>query len=96
MFLGIPERGLSLQIQVASAANAPPAELKIHRLQFSNADGKKCSLRIDNPLVPAGDPWGGNWLDAKDGEVAALIEYSFTGPGANKDHIATASLRRAY
>ncbi|MBB3665929.1 hypothetical protein FB384_004888 [Prauserella sediminis] len=94
--LGVPERGLSLQIQVAGAAGTPPPKLTIHRIAFMTGDGKKRPLKMTGPkTVPAGDPWQGDWLNAQPGETSVLIEYSFAGRGA-KNHTATASFRRDY
>lgn len=93
--LGIPERDLSLQVQVAGAANTPPSELKVHRIAFIEGNGRKRTLDINDPVVPAGDPWQGDWLNARPGECSVLIEYSYTGDGASV-HTATASFRRAY
>lgn len=94
--LGIPERDLSLQIQVAGAAGTSGSRLEIHRIAFMDADGGKRALKMSgDPVVPAGDPWAGDWLNAKGGETSVLIEYSYTGAGADV-HTATASWRRDY
>lgn len=94
--MGIPERGLSLQLQKAGTVGAKNGTLKIYRIAFMDGDGNKRHVKMKRGSeVPEGDPWWGDWLNAKNHELAVLIDYSYTGEGAYS-HIATASWRRDY
>lgn len=94
--MGIPERGLGLQLQKAGTTGVRNGKLKIYRIVFMDGDGNKRGLNFKRGSeVPEGDPWWGPWLRAKNHEVSVLIDYSYTGEGAEA-HTATASWRRVY